>query len=93
MTAFGDYVRAKREQAGITLTEFSRGLGISPAYWSRVETGRENPPKDDLIVKAAELLHICADDLFIEAVRFPPDMHEDVADLVRLYRSMKNIKK
>lgn len=49
MTPFGNYVRSKREEAGITLTEFAKRLKISPAYWSRIETGRENPPKDELL--------------------------------------------
>lgn len=92
MTPFGTFVRAKREEADITLTEFARQLGISPAYWSRIETGRENPPKDELIKKAAELLRVPADDLFVEAARLPPDMQQEVAEVVRLYRA-RNIKK
>ena len=45
MSPFGTFVRTKRDEAGITLTEFARQLEISPAYWSRIETGRENAPK------------------------------------------------
>ncbi len=86
MTPFGTFVRRKREDAGITLTEFARQLGISPAYWSRIETGRENPPKDELIEKAAQILSIPADELFIEAERLPPDMQDKVGEVVRLYR-------
>ena len=86
MTPFGNYVRSKREEAGITLTEFAKLLKISPAYWSRIETGRENPPKDELIKEAAQILAVTEDDLFIEANRFPPDMQQDVAEAVRLYR-------
>ena len=87
MNPFGTYVRTKREEVGMTLTEFARQLEISPAYWSRIETGRENPPKDELIEKAAVILGVSEDDLFIEASRLPPDMQEEVAEVVRLYRS------
>ena len=87
MTPFGTYVRNKREEAKLTLTEFARQLDISPAYWSRIETGRENPPKDDLIKKAASILGLSEDKLFIEASRLPPDMQQDVAEVVRLYRT------
>jgi transcriptional regulator with XRE-family HTH domain len=87
MNPFGTYVRTKREEAGMTLTEFARQLEISPAYWSRIETGRENPPKDELIKKAATILGLSEDELFIEASRLPPDMQEEVAEVVRLYRS------
>lgn len=88
MSPFGNYVRIKREQAGITLTEFAKRLDISPAYWSRIETGRENPPKDELIKKAATILGLSEDELFVEASRLPPDMQEEVAEVVRLYRSI-----
>jgi transcriptional regulator with XRE-family HTH domain len=88
MNPFGTYVRTKREEAGMTLTEFARQLEISPAYWSRIETGRENPPKDELIKKAATILGLSEDELFIEASRLPPDMQEEVAEFVRLYRSL-----
>ena len=87
MNPFGTYVRTKREDVGMTLTEFARQLEISPAYWSRIETGRENPPKDELIKKAATILGLSEDELFIEASRLPPDMQEEVAEVVRLYRS------
>ena len=87
MNPFGTYVRTKREEVGMTLTEFARQLEISPAYWSRIETGRENPPKDELIKKAATILGLSEDVLFIEASRLPPDMQEEVAEVVRLYRS------
>ncbi len=88
MNPFGTYVRTKREEAGMTLTEFARQLEISPAYWSRIETGRENPPKDELIKKAATILGLSEDELFIEASRLPSDMQEEVAEVVRLYRSL-----
>ena len=88
MNPFGTYVRTKREEAGMTLTEFARQLEISPAYWSRIETGRENPPKDELIKKAATILGLSEDELFIVASRLPPDMQEEVAEVVRLYRSL-----
>ena len=88
MNPFGTFVRTKREEVGMTLTEFARQLEISPAYWSRIETGRENPPKDELIKKAATILGLSEDELFIEASRLPPDMQEEVAEVVRLYRSI-----
>ena len=51
--AFGDFIRQKREEAGIPLNDFARRIDISPAYWSRIERNMEKPPKDDLITLAA----------------------------------------
>jgi len=66
--------------------DFARQLAISPAYWSRIEREMEKPPKDELIRKAAEILGENPDEAFIEASRLPPDMREDVGDIVRMYR-------
>jgi transcriptional regulator with XRE-family HTH domain len=89
MSEFGSYVRKKREEVPLTLTEMAKRLEISPAYWSRIENGKENPPKDDLIEKAAAILGIPADELFAEAARLPPDMQKDVATIIRMYRQGK----
>lgn len=73
--AFGAYVRQQREAKGIAMNELARRIGISPAYWSRIERSMEKPPKDELIQKAAEILGLDSDEAFIKANRFPPDMH------------------
>jgi hypothetical protein len=46
----------------------------------------EKPPKDELIQKAAEILGVNPDDAFVEASRLPPDIRNDVGNLVRMYR-------
>lgn len=84
--SFGAFIRKKREEQGIQMNDFARQLGISPAYWSRIERDMEKPPKDELIRTAAEILSIDSDDAFVEASRLPPDMREDVAGVVRMYR-------
>ena len=83
---FGAYIRAQREHANRPMNEFARALGISPAYWSRIERELEKPPKDELIAKAAELLGLNPDEAFVLAKRLPPDMQDDVRTVVRLYR-------
>ena len=40
--AFGQTVRMHRNTKGIGLNEFAERLGVSPAYWSRVEREQEN---------------------------------------------------
>jgi hypothetical protein len=53
----------------------------------------EKPPKNDLIQKAAKLLELDADEAFIQARRFPPDMQRDVAVAVRAYRELRKTEK
>ena len=83
---FGDFIRKMREEKQIQMNDFARQLEISPAYWSRIERNMETPPKDEPLRKAAEILGIDPDDAFVEASRLPPDMREDVGNVVRMYR-------
>ena len=66
-------------------------LGISAAYWSRIERDLESPPRDHLIERAAAILGLQMDDLFVEAQRLPPDMRGDMAKVVRAYRRLRAI--
>ena len=83
---FGDFIRQKREEADIPLNDFARRIGISPAYWSRIERNMEKPPKDDLITKAALELHLDLDEVFVQANRLPPELQKNLGDVVLAYR-------
>lgn len=87
--SFGRTVRARRTELGIGLNDFSARLGISPAYWSRIERELEKPPRDELIERAAAILGIRLDELFVEAQRLPPDMQRDLGRVVLAYRRMR----
>lgn len=84
--AFGACVRRRREAVGFGLNEFAQRLGVSPAYWSRIERDQEKPPRDDLVERAAAILDVRLDDLFIEAGRLPPDMRGDLREVVQYWR-------
>jgi transcriptional regulator with XRE-family HTH domain len=88
--SFGQTVRVRRTELGIGLNDFSDRIGVSPAYWSRVERELEKPPRDDLIERAAAILGIQLDELFVEARRLPPDMQRDLDRVVLAYRRMRS---
>lgn len=87
--AFGLSVRVRRTEQGIGLNDFAERLGVSPAYWSRVEREQENPPRDELVERAAAILGVRMDDLFVEAGRLPPDMRSDLKHVVQTYRRLR----
>ncbi len=87
---FGLTVRRKRTELEIGLNDFAARIGCSPAYWSRIEREVENPPRDELVEKAAAVLGIRVDELFVEAGRLPPDMREDLTRVVQLYRRARS---
>ena len=84
--SFGQMVRARRKDFGYGLNEFAERLGLSPAYWSRIERGHEKPPRDDVIERVAAILDVRLDELFVQAKRLPPDMRDDIRQIVALYR-------
>jgi transcriptional regulator with XRE-family HTH domain len=85
---FGSFIRRKREDADIPLREFAQRIGISPAYWSRIERELEKAPKDELIQKATAVLGLDLDEVYIEASRLPPDMQNGVRGVVQAYRKI-----
>jgi transcriptional regulator with XRE-family HTH domain len=87
--AFGSYIRQKREAAGIPLRELAQRIDISPAYWSRIEREMEKAPKNELMERAAQVLGLDLDEVFIEASRLPPDMQRDMRGVVQAYRKFK----
>ena len=91
--SFGAFIREKRQEKGIQMNDFARQLEISPAYWSRIERDLESPPRDELIERAAAILGVQLDDLFVEARRLPPDMRQDMAKVVRAYRRLRAIER
>jgi transcriptional regulator with XRE-family HTH domain len=90
--AFGSAIRERRIAQGIGLNNFAGRLGISAAYWSRVEREEEKPPRDELVERAAAILGVRVDDLFVEAGRLPPDMRRELKDVVQLYRKQRQIR-
>lgn len=88
--AFGKWIRTEREKADISLKEFAQSIGISQAYWSRIERGLELAPKDSLIIAACDRLGLSTDRAFIAAQRLPPDMQGDLEFAVSLYRDFKS---
>jgi transcriptional regulator with XRE-family HTH domain len=83
---FGAFIRAHRGQSGEALNQFARHINISPAYWSRIERDLERPPKDELLLNAAERLGLSVDAVFIAAGRLPPDMQVSLREVVQVWR-------
>ena len=74
--SFGEIIREMREAQDIALRAAAERLGISPAYLSRIERGKERPPKPDVIKRLATLLGGDPDLLFRLAESTDPDLAE-----------------
>ena len=74
--SFGETIREMREAQDMGLRAAADRLGISPAYLSRIERGKEHPPKPDVIKRIGTLLGGDPDLLFRLAESTDPSLAE-----------------
>lgn len=92
---FSETLREMREAQHIGLRVAAEQLGISPAYLSRVERGKERPPKPELIRKMAMLFGGDPDILFRLAHSTDPEITEymnvvpNVPEFLRTARTLR----
>ena len=79
MTKFGETIRQLREAQNLGLRETAAMVDISPAYLSRIERGKEHPPKPEIIKALAKVLAADPDVLF----RLCPSTDPDVVALLK----------
>ncbi|MBO1054469.1 MAG: helix-turn-helix domain-containing protein [Dolichospermum sp. DET73] len=79
MSKFGETIRQLREAQNLGLRETATMIGISPAYLSRIERGKEHPPKPEVIKALAKGLAADPDVLF----RLCPSTDPDVVTLLK----------
>jgi len=64
MKTFGETIRELRIAQDLGLRETATRVGISPAYLSRIERGKERPPRPEFIKEMARVLAADPDVLF-----------------------------
>lgn len=74
MQSFGQTIKAGRVSHGWTMRTFARMAGISHPYLCNLESDRESPPSNAVLMKMAECLDIPVQTLFAQAGRLPPDV-------------------
>lgn len=77
--AFGPTIRLLRQAKGISLRELARKLGVSPAFLSQIEAGRQHKIPKARIVQVAEMLGVSEAYLLGTAKQ----IHPEVVDFLR----------
>lgn len=72
--AFGPTIRLLRQAKGISLREMARQLGVSPAFLSQIEAGRQHKIPKARIVQVAEMLGVSEGYLLGTARQIHPDL-------------------
>lgn len=76
MKKFGETIRHLRLAQDLGLRETAGKVGISPAYLSRIERGKESPPRAEVIKCLAKVLAADPDVLFQLSSSTDPDIIE-----------------
>ncbi len=91
MANFGEKLRKLRLAQGMGLRETAVAVTISPSYLSRIERGKENPPKPEVIKSLARVLAADPDVLFRHSTSTDPEItalvkeSPQVGGLLRLF--------
>lgn len=72
--AFGPTIRLLRQAKGISLREMARQLGVSPAFLSQIEAGRQHKIPRQRIVQVADTLGVSVGYLLGTARQVHPDV-------------------
>ncbi len=78
--SFGEIIRQRREQLGLTQDQVAMAAGISKPYLSNIETGRaSNPPTDGVLTALEKALQFQRTELtrFAHLARTPSDVREE----------------
>lgn len=93
MRSFGETIRDLRVAQDFGLRETASKVGISPAYLSRIERGRERPPRSEVIKELARVLAADPDVLFRLSSSTDPDIVgflHDQPEVMKLLRFIKD---
>jgi transcriptional regulator with XRE-family HTH domain len=72
---FGKIIRELRlEKTQYSLRKLAETVGISPAYLSRLESDRDPPPSEEIVIKIARALATDSDELLSHANKVSPDL-------------------
>ncbi len=93
MKDFGETIRELRVAQDLGLRETAGKVGISPAYLSRIERGKEHPPRPEIIKELAKVLAADPDVLFRLSSSTDPEivdfLHEQ-PEAMNLLRFLKD---
>jgi len=93
MNSFGDTIRDLRVAQDLGLRETASKVDISPAYLSRIERGKERPPRPEVIKALAKVLAADPDVLFRLSSSTDPevvDFLHDQPEVLMLLRYLKD---
>ena len=75
---FGQYLRGKRREAGISQRELASRISLDYSYISKLENDRLPPPSAKTVVSIAEALSTSRDEFLARVGKIPSDVEEAI---------------
>lgn len=82
---FGEFIKEKRQNKGITLRAFADMVEIAPAYMSDIEKSKRNAPTQEILEKMIKVLELSneeANELFDLAASSKDAIAQDLKEYV-----------
>jgi transcriptional regulator with XRE-family HTH domain len=72
-TSQAELVSQRLIETGMSVSAFARELGVQPSFIHAVKTGKRRITRPATVERAAEVLGIPADELYVTGGHLPPD--------------------
>jgi transcriptional regulator with XRE-family HTH domain len=72
-TSQAEIITARLAETGMSVSEFARRLGVQPSFVHAIKKGKRRITKPETIERAAAILGLPADTLYVSARHLPPD--------------------
>jgi transcriptional regulator with XRE-family HTH domain len=88
-TSFGDLLREKRRQAGLSQRRLAELAGLDFSYISKLENNRLAAPAAETVLRLAELLSCPAEELLAAAGKLPGEVGQNLSSNVEAVRFLR----
>lgn len=72
-TSQAEIITERLAETGMSVSAFARRLGVRPSFVHAVRTGKRRLTKPETVERAAEVLGLPADELYVAGGHLPPD--------------------
>jgi len=91
LVQFGEYIKQKRTEKGISVRDAGEKLGVSGNYISQLERGVKKT-SDEMVKKIADVYELDEDTLYRKLGRIPISVLEEIKSNPSLQRAMSLVK-
>ena len=89
MASQGELITEQLSELGMSVSQFARALGVTPSFIHAVRTGKRRLTKPATVERAAEVIGISADTLYVSAGHLPLDAWEIIKRRPQMVQALR----